>query len=190
MICPVCEHAQDFGMECDVCGKAIGDLDGLGPPPVMQQRLEGLEVTRQDEVGEVAVERFGELEVTRFAAVNVAPDQTPDVEHNGSGPVGEVAVERVPDLSEDRVPDDGQRTALQVGPVTCRYCRNVQASGSLCERCGMKLPVITVAAEVGTITGKLLSNDDLKTRCRSCGAPAKGGARCGDCGRDVPFPDA
>jgi hypothetical protein len=187
MICPVCEHQQDFGIECDVCGKALGGLDGLGPPPVMAQQLEGLEVTRLESVGDVAVQPIGELEVTRFAAVEVAPDRTPDVEHNRAAPVGEVAVERIADLSVDRVPDDGQRTQLQVGAVTCRYCRNVQATGSLCERCGMKLPQIVVA---DAITGTLLSPEEVKTRCRSCGAPAMAGQRCGDCGRDVPYPDA
>jgi|APLak6261675434_1056106.scaffolds.fasta_scaffold02852_4 hypothetical protein len=188
MICPVCEHQQDFGVECDVCGKALGGLDGLGPPPVMEQRIEGLEVTRI-ELGEVPVEKLGELEVTRFSAVNVAPDVTPGVEHTSMAAVGDVPVERVADLSVDRVPDDGQRTALPVGPVTCRYCRHVQAGGSLCDRCGMKLPVIIVVPDA--ITGTLIGGSvDLKTRCRSCGAPAKGGERCGDCGREVPYPEA
>jgi hypothetical protein len=189
MICPVCEHNQDFGLECEVCGKALGGIDDLGPPPVQLQVIEGLEATLQQSIGEVAVEKMGDLEVTRFNAVNVAPDLTPGMEYTGQAPVGEVAVERVPDLSEDRVPDDGQRTAVSTGPVTCRYCRNVQATGSLCDRCGMKLPVVNVGGDVmvGTIIGAPV---DTKVRCRSCGAPARAGERCGDCGRDVPYPDA
>jgi len=188
MICPVCEHQQDFGVECDVCGKTFGGLDDLGPPPVMDQKMEGLEVTLFAPQAEVPLEQMGELEVTRFAPVNVAADVTPDVEHASINSVGEVAVDRMPDISEDRVPDDGQRTAVSDGPVTCRYCRNVQAEGVLCDRCGMKLPV--VALPVLAVTGTLIGGGgDNKTRCRSCGAPAKGGERCGDCGREVPYPD-
>lgn len=187
MICPVCEHQQDFGVECEVCGKELGGIGDLGPPPIQLERIEGLEVTVPEPLGEVPVEKMGELEVTRFAAVNVASDVTPDLDYTAMAPVGEVAVEQV-DLSEDRVPDDGQRTALATGPVACRYCRHVQASGSLCERCGMKLPVVN--AEPAAIVGTMIGSSDTKARCRSCGAPAKAGERCGDCGREVPYPDA
>ena len=188
MICPVCEHNQDFGLECEVCGKALGGLDDLGPPPIQIQVVEGLEATLQSPIGEVPVEKMGELEVTRFAPVNVTPDVTPDVEFTARAPVGDVAIEKVADLSEDRVPDDGQRTPVATGPVACRYCRNVQATGSMCDRCGMKLPV--VAAQNDLIVGKLISDFESKVRCRSCGAPSKAGERCGDCGREVPYPDA
>ena len=189
MICPVCEHQQDFGVECDVCGKELGGIGDLGPPPVQIERIEGLEATLNAPLGEVPLEEMGELEVTRFAAVNVAPDVTPDVEYTGRAPVGNVPIERVADMSEDRVPDDGQRTAFATGPLTCRYCRNVQATGSLCDRCGMKLPVLSVAP-VEAVMGKMLSDFESKVRCRSCGAPARAGERCGDCGNEVPYPDA
>jgi hypothetical protein len=191
MICPVCEHQQDFGVECDVCGKALGGLDDLGPPPVQLTQIEGLEQTLQAPIGEVPVEKIGELEVTRFNPVNVAPDRTPDLEATGQASVGDVPIERVADLSEDRVPDDGQRTAISDGPMTCRYCRNVQASGVLCDRCGMRLPLVAPPPVIGgAIIGGSFSAEDLKVRCRSCGAPAKAGEKCGDCGRDVPYPDA
>lgn len=172
-----------------MCGKALGGLDGLGAPPVAVQRIEGLEQTIPDKLGDVPVQAMGELEASRFAKVEVAPDVTPDLVTTAGPAVGEVAVERIADLSIDRVPDDGSRTPLPAGPITCRYCRNVQAAGSLCDRCGMKLPVVIVAGDliVGAIIG---SATDLKTRCKSCGAPATGGQKCGDCGRDVPYPDA
>lgn len=176
-------------MECEVCGKELGGLAGLGAPPVQTARMEGLEVTVPEKLGEVPVEKMGELEVTRFAAVNVAPDVTPDLDYTARPPVGDIPIDRVADLSEDRVPDDGQRTAFATGPVTCRYCRNVQATGTLCERCGMKLPIVNVAP-LDAIVGKALSDYESKVRCRSCGAPAKAGERCGDCGREVPYPDA
>lgn len=188
IVCPVCEHQQDFGVECDVCGKALGGLDGLGPPPVAQERVEGLEVTISDRVGEIAIERMGELEVSRYASVEVATEVTPDLETSRAAPVGEVAVERVADLTVDRAPDDGQRTVLPEGPLTCRYCRNVQASGAMCERCGMRLPQVMVVPQI--VGGLLLDAEDVKVRCRACGAPATAGKKCTDCGHDVPFPDA
>ena len=55
------------------------------------------------------------------------------------------------------------------------------------------VPLRFGAAELAAgeaVTGTLLAADALKTRCRSCGAPATAGERCGDCGREVPFPDA
>lgn len=188
MICPVCEHQQDFGFECDVCGKELGGLDGLGAPPARDEALEGLEPTSSDQLGEVPIERMGDLEVTRFDAVQVAPDVTPDVEHTSADDVGEVRVERMTDLSEDRVADDGVRTALPSGPIICRYCRTPNTSGTICERCGMKLPVVAVAPPAAD--GKIYDREELKTRCRKCGAPATAGQRCGDCGNAVPLPDA
>lgn len=189
IVCPVCEHQQDFGVECDVCGKNLGGLDDLGPPPVKEERLDGLEVTSHQPSGNVAIERVGELEVTAHAPVQVATELTPDLEHNRQADVGAVAVERLADLAVDRVPDDGQRTSLPSGPITCRYCRHVQAAGSLCDRCGMKLPTVIVVPTA--VTGKLVgAAAPVKTRCRACGAPATAGERCGDCGREVPFPDA
>lgn len=189
MKCPVCEHEQAFGVECDLCGKVLGGIGDLGPPPVTVERVEGLEATMRERLGDVPVDLVGELEVTRYEAVTVAPDATPDVEHNQLGAVGDVPVERMAEMAVDRVPDDGQRTALDAeGPVTCRYCRHVQASGALCDRCGMKLPVVAAPpAIVGTLVG---GDVDLKVRCRACGALARAGQRCGDCGQDVPFPDA
>lgn len=189
IVCPVCEHQQDFGVECDVCGKNLGGLDDLGPPPVQEQRLDGLEVTMHQPSGEVPVERVGELEVTAHAPVQVAVEVTPDLELNRQADAGPVAVQRMAEMQVDRVPDDGQRTVLPSGPITCRYCRNVQAAGSICERCGMKLPTVIVVPTV--VAGKLARGvEPVKTRCRSCGAPATAGERCGDCGREVPFPDA
>lgn len=188
MICPVCEHQQDFGLECDVCGKVLGGLDGLGPPPVREERVEGLEVTIPEKLGDVPVERMGELEVSRYANVDVPVQAIPDVEQNRAAPVGDVPVQRLGDLTVDRVPDDGQRTAIPTGPLTCRYCRHQQVAGTLCERCGMKLPQVIIVAPV--IGGQLLDAEEVKVRCRACGAPATAGKKCTDCGHDVPYPEA
>ncbi|MEW6431867.1 MAG: hypothetical protein AB1730_10195 [Myxococcota bacterium] len=186
MKCPVCDHEQAYGLECDVCGKELGGLFALGPPPVPIGPLEGLELTIPGRVGEVQVERLGDLESTRMADVQVAVQAIPDVEQNRAAPVGEVQVERV-EVTVDRVPDDGVRTAAPTGAITCRYCRNVQATGSICDRCGMKLPVAIIVPQASRSPW---AAEPVKTRCRACGAPATAGQRCGDCGHAVAFPDA
>ncbi len=183
MICPVCEHQQDFGVECEVCGKDLGGLGDLGAPPAASQVVEGLEQTVGERLGEVPVERVAELEVTRFSAATSAPViEIDDLERTENAEVGDVASERMADLSDDRAPDDGVRTAAPVGPVTCRYCQNVQAVGSVCDRCGYRLPraLVTGGAAVGGPRAD-------RTRCRACGAnAARAGERCTECGALAP----
>ena len=183
-ICPVCEHRQELGLECEVCGRdlsGLAGLAGLAPPPVAVERVAELEATIPDRVGDVAVDRFAELELNSFAKVQVGTDLTPDLETSRLAPVGEVHVERVPDLAEDRAADDGVRTAAPSGQVTCRYCKNVQALGTVCERCGMKLPQ---ALKIESAAPKV----EL-VRCRACGAPGPVGERCKECGRPVEPPE-
>ena len=183
-VCPVCEHQQQVGFECEVCGKdlsALAGLTGMPPPPVRVERVAELEVTVPDRVGDVAVDRFSELEQNAFGKVEIAPELTPDLELNRAAPVGEVAVERVPDMADDRARDDGVRTAAPAGQVVCRYCKNVQQSVTLCERCGMKLPTA------------LQTDGAAKTaewvRCKACGAPGPVGERCKESGRVVAAPE-
>ena len=184
MICPVCEHQQEFGVECEVCGKDLGGLDDLGAPPAAPQVVEGLEATIGERVGEIALDAVADLEVTTFSAGEVAVESMTDMERTENAPVGTLLAERVADMTDDRAPDDGARTAAPTGAVTCRYCRNVQAEGVICEKCGMRLP--KVSAPVVAATGVKPEQSTETVRCRSCGAPAKPGQRCTDCGREVP----
>lgn len=183
----MCEHQQAFGVECDVCGKDLGDLGELGPPPVADTRIEGLEATVGERVGAVAVVQVGDLEITSFESrqLEVAPEAVPDLE--ARAPVGEVAVERVTDLDLDRAPDDGVRTAAPTGAVTCRYCRNVQPSGLICNTCGMRLPKVAAVVEPAA-AGKKQTFSRGDVRCRACGAPAVPGERCTECGALAPLP--
>lgn len=186
-VCPVCEHQQQAGLECEVCGKDLSAQAGLGglppPPPVPIERVAGLEVTVPDRVGDVGVERFAELELNRFAKVDVAPDRTPDVEPSAQAPVGDVRVEPLTDFAADRAPDDGVRTAAPSGQVTCRYCKNVQQAGTVCERCGMKL-----TSALQTLAPEVPQGEWV--RCKACGAPGPAGQRCKECGRVVEAPKA
>jgi hypothetical protein len=185
VVCPVCEHQQQVGLECEVCGKdlsALSGLSGLQPPPVVVQRLAELEATIPDRVGDVAIESVAELQANAFARVDVAAELTPGLELSRQPPVGDVPVERMVDIAEDRAVDDGVRTAAPTGQVVCRYCKNVQQAGSQCERCGMKLPTAlqSLAPEVPASEW---------VRCRACGAPGPIGERCRECGRVVEPPE-
>jgi hypothetical protein len=188
IVCPVCETQVDFGFECEVCGKDLsGVLGALPPAPVTILKMAELEVTIPDRVGEIAIERAPDVEVTAFAKVaEVASAPIPDFEKTVNDKIGEIPVLPINDISEDRVPDDGVRTAIQTGPLTCRYCKTVQTSpGTICEKCGMKLPQVAVAAVAGPKKKKL----EVWTRCRACAAPALGGEHCRECGREVPMPE-
>ncbi|MFT3835598.1 MAG: hypothetical protein QM723_01200 [Myxococcaceae bacterium] len=201
IVCPVCEHQQAQGLECDVCGKdlsALGGLgslpgldgldglDGLGPPPPSGgDQVPGLEATVSERVGDVPVERDPSLEASSFDVGDVQVDKVPDLEI-ASGMVGDVPVEPMPDLAMDRVPDDGIRTpAVSEGSITCRYCRNVQASGMICDKCGMKLPRAS-ATQIAEIRKPAAQG----IRCRYCGCPnTTADERCKECGRPLPTGD-
>jgi hypothetical protein len=182
-VCPVCEHQQELGFECEVCGKDLsGPLAGLGPPPVAVERVAGLEQTLQDRVGEVGVDRLAELEQNAMPKVGqVASEVPPDLETSSMAPVGEVPVDRVPDMADDRAADDGVRTAAPTGQVVCRYCKNVQQMGTVCDRCGMKLP--------GALVTEVSRPKIELVRCRACGAPGPVGERCKECGKMVDAPE-
>lgn len=163
--CPLCEHQQELGFECEQCGKDLGTLADLGPPPTRDEPLEGLET--HEAVGDVAAEILTEIEPTAH------------------GSAGEVTVEPMIDLTVDRAVDTEPRTPQVQGSVSCRYCHHVQPAQLLCERCGMSLPRLarTAAAPV-----PVTRPPDEMTRCRVCGAPAKVGQRCGDCGHEIDPP--
>jgi hypothetical protein len=158
-------------------------LGALGPPPVSVTLLEGLEGTRGPDVGEVATELVEGLEATRAAEVPALVEPLAELDHHQAAPVGEIPLERL-ELMVDRAPDDGPRSPPPSGVVACRYCRHVQAAGTLCEACGMRLPIPFAAAPTRP------AREPVSTRCRACGAPATAGERCGDCGHEVAFPDA
>lgn len=186
IICPMCEHPQADGFECEVCGRALLSLDPLPPPPA--DPVEGLEQTGGGAAGPVAVEAMPEFEASRFAPVLIPVQAAPDVEHTSEVVVGEVPVERMADMSEDRAAPVGPATVLSAGPVQCRYCGQPQGAGAICERCGMRLPrkagvPVVAAAPVRR------KREPERVRCRKCGAPAKEGGRCGDCGTEVPWRD-
>jgi hypothetical protein len=168
IVCPVCEHPQAQGAECEVCGKRL--VEGPGGIPAVAT-LDALEPTRQPEV-DVPAERLGELEPTAFAiGVDVAPDPVP-IEATRLDPV-DVTVEATPDVERiaDGIPDD-PRTEVPLF-VTCRYCRTDAMPGDhVCGRCGMRLPDY----------GGPRRDDSAAPRQCGCGNLVRAGAMCPACG--------
>ncbi len=184
IVCPVCEHQQAQGAECEKCGKVFAPAD-LKAVPV--ERLEGYERTAiADPRLKVTPETMPELEAN---AVRKGPDlpavRLQDLDRHIVDAVGELPVQPLPDVEYGREQGDGARVAPPVGPLTCRYCRSVQAEGLFCEKCGMRLPRL----EVADVDAPADPSAVQWTRCKKCGAPAKAGFRCGDCAQYVPFPD-
>lgn len=141
IVCPVCEHPQQSGAECEVCGKRFAP-GALPVPPVA--RMEGLEPTLHDavDVDPFAMPSIPELEPTLAAPVDAPEVRTPDIDPTSAAPV-DVDSEAMPDIERigDEIPVDAP-TGLPIAPV-CRYCRTPAVPGErLCSRCGMRLPVI------------------------------------------------
>ncbi|HSN13677.1 MAG TPA: hypothetical protein VLT61_03540 [Anaeromyxobacteraceae bacterium] len=161
IVCPVCEHPQQSGAECEVCGKRFA-AGSLPVPPVPP--MEGLETTEYAPVdlGFDAGGTLPELEATLAPPVDAPEERIPGVEPTRAAPVDVDAppmadVERI----QAELPGDGL-TPLPLAP-TCRYCRTPAVPGErLCSRCGMRLPVIDAALTSRTADGV--------QQCSNCGA--------------------
>ena len=200
IVCPVCEHAQAHGSECDVCGKSFPR--GIARE-VPVERLPGLEVTRVD-AGETTAGlpvRVAPVEGLEHTPLKGGPDlpvvPIPELERAADRSAASVPVPvmRLGELEvhrEEPTPPT-ERTAMPTpgAPITCRYCRNVQAQGLVCDRCGMRLvrymndpstsasgPVARRRADEGTVV------------LHKCGVRTRVGAPCTSCGVFVPDPDA
>ncbi len=167
IVCPVCEHSQAQGAECNVCGKEL--VQGAAAieyvPPV-----DGLEPTRHDDV-DAGSERLGELEPTRHARADPTDDPVFDVEGTLAAPV-DVVVEPVPGLEPGGGESPGDAPTAIPAFVTCRYCRTPAPPGErVCGRCGMRLPTFETAA----------GEEGAPPRRCGCGAEIRG-SRCPICG--------
>lgn len=159
IVCPVCEHAQPGGAECEVCGRPLA-----GALPQAQ--------------GERPIEAFPDLEPTGFAGVAAPADGLlSELETTGLAPVEALAAEAIPDLERGGAPlPEEERTPYPV-LVTCRYCGTEGGLGErLCVRCGMRLPLPeALGVELA---------DEAAVRC-GCGMAYRG-AKCPACGARPP----
>jgi hypothetical protein len=144
IVCPVCEHAQAQGAECDVCGKRLAA--GLSAADRAIPAVDGLEPTRFVSPA-VLEERLQDLEPTlREADASFYEDRTPDLEATAAAPV-DVDAPLVPDIERTDLAIPGDAPTLLPEAVVCRYCRTPAAPGErICARCGMRLPHVSAAA--------------------------------------------
>lgn len=176
--CPVCE-APVTGWMCEVCGKQVGPSPGASS---LMAPLEGLESTQLPLDGLAPpTETTPGLEPTLASPVpDVPAEPLPDWEATRSGGAPEMAAGGMDELDRGRATSEGPPAT--VPPVaTCRYCRNVQASGLFCDRCGMRLPWVVRAAASVTV-----QSTDLRV-CKRCGERSPPTMeRCGACGALLP----
>lgn len=181
IICPVCDHVQPEGTECDVCGKRFPTALAGATPPVA--RLPELELTPHAGGRDAVVAQpLPELDITRLrSGPDLPPQVVQDLELTLSAPTGDVPVAVLPELDTGRAPDDGVRTEAPLGAVACRYCRVVQAEGLLCDNCGMRLPRARVAPPAA-VAGKPGADDENWMACPTCHTPGRPGRACSECG--------
>ncbi|HEX8437362.1 hypothetical protein [Archangium sp.] len=186
IICPMCEHQQAQGAECEVCGKK---LTAVAPIAVAVAVLPELEQTQLagGRAPVPAVAAIPDLELTRQQAVpSVAVQAVPELDTGRSAAAGNVMVAPMQDMDTGRAASDGVKTAPPSGAVVCRYCRTVQESGAVCDRCGMRLPKVRMATPEASAAPAASGE---RTRCPRCHTPAHAGRACITCGTLVPSAD-
>jgi len=169
IVCPVCEHSQERGLECELCGRSFA---GAPEPTAPAAPMAELEPTRAPPAGAAREERVPGLEVNAHDPVEAPPAAIfPDLEPSAAAPV-DVTTQPIPDLDRglEGLPADEPTPFPAV--VVCRYCRTeAQLGEKLCSRCGMRLPTVALvpppAAE--------------EARVCSCGTPVRG-SLCRACG--------
>jgi hypothetical protein len=169
IVCPVCEHAQPQGAECEVCGKRL--LSGPDAIPGVAP-VEGLEPTLHAAASGGAVGTLAELEPTGHAAAEAGDDPTPDVEQTRTTPV-DVDVVPTPDVERTDAGIPGDAPTAVPPFVTCRYCRTPAMPGErICGRCGMRLPSFEAASAEAPPAALRCSCGAVVTQalCPVCGA--------------------
>ena len=173
-VCPLCEHTQPGGTECEACGRP---LTAGSPSPGAFPPLEGLEPTLVAPA-DAPAELVPGLEVTSYAPVGAPPAEiVPDLEPTPAAPADvPVAPLRGVDRGLEGLPDDAPTPFPTL--VVCRYCRTEATLGErICARCGMRLPALALVPTPSVA-------EEAQPRMCSCGTPVRG-SRCASCGARI-----
>ncbi len=169
IVCPVCEHSQAQGPECEVCGKDVAERPAADVPIAP---IDGLDPTAHPPI-DAGDERIAELEPTRHAPATHVDEATPGLEATRVAPV-DVEVERTPDVEPTASGIPGDLPTALPAVVACRYCRTPASfEERICARCGMRLPVMPAAdGDAAAEHGWRCSCGTLAQRslCPTCGA--------------------
>jgi hypothetical protein len=165
VVCPVCEHAQEHGDACDVCGKHLAGPGVVGAPT---PPLEGLEPTLLDTPAGEPVALLTDLEPTALA-----PAEEPASAPLWLEPLTTAAEEPAAPPWLEPTPFELAGAVPAARPAAvCRYCRTPAGEGEVfCSRCGVMVDVLrTPDVEMADVA-----------RCLQCGKPITG-PRCAACG--------
>ena len=170
-VCPVCDNAQEAGLECELCGHPLAPLTDALFDAVP---LEGLEPNQASKVELGELPSFPDLEPTQHVVGEVeAVAGMGDFESTCASPV-EALVEPLSDMERvgDSIPVDEPTPYPAV--LTCRYCRAEAGFGDrICRECGMRLPQVELLSDPPAREGG--------PQLCSCGAPVRA-ERCPACG--------
>ena len=146
VVCPMCEHQQEFGLECEVCGKELANLGALGAPPVSADRMDGLELNRVEPVGDVPFSAMIDLErhhIDAVATPAIAAERKCRYCQNvqAAGAVCDKCGMRLPRIvGASSVMPSTAAVAQESHMVRCRACGIQTAAGALCTDCGQPVP--------------------------------------------------
>ncbi len=176
VVCPVCEHQQASGEDCEVCGKRLA---GPGVEPLPVEPVPGFEPTVAAATGAAYEEIVPGLEPTRMAPVDAVALPATDIEPTRMAAVNP-PTEAVPGFEPTETePIPGDAPSALPAVRVCRYCRTpAPPSDVICGRCGMKLATYALAAAEVAMPG-----EPVPVRCFSCATLNTGPERfCSGCG--------
>ena len=174
IVCPVCFTQQPNAWDCAVCGAALHDKPKHWAVPVEQ--VEGLEITRFDDPGNLALEPMPGLERTGLDdGWEPLPEEVEGLEPTHFEASGPVVPEPIPTLEPTALAAPEGHAAPQ--GTSCRYCGTPwDPRGSVfCSRCGLRVhtrPRQEAKMETGvTCPGCGMPDQESGSFCRSCQAP-------------------